>query len=112
MSVRVALERLVRERCVVVGRDAPEGRPCEIVVVVDAEGGLHAYRNECMHIAIPLALFAESMFHEETLLCGTHGARYRLEDGYCFEGPCIGQSLERLPLEVEGEFVRIRIETP
>ena len=27
------------------------------------------------------------------------GARYRLSDGYCFEGPCEGESLE--PIEIE-----------
>lgn len=110
VSITIDLERLERERCVVIGRENHGKGAVEVVVVLDELGTAHAYRNECMHVAIPLAILSESMFRENTLLCATHGARYRLEDGYCFEGPCLGQSLERLPIEFDGSVVRIRID--
>jgi nitrite reductase/ring-hydroxylating ferredoxin subunit len=36
----------------------------------------------------------------DELVCVTHGARYRSEDGHCVSGPCLGQSLKKLPIEV------------
>ncbi len=109
LSLELSLARLRAERCVLMARPTDAGgRPVEAVVVLTESGEPHAYRNECMHIAIPLALFAESVFVDESLLCATHGARYRLEDGYCYEGPCLGQSLERLPLTIDGDRIRIR----
>jgi nitrite reductase/ring-hydroxylating ferredoxin subunit len=107
----VELARLQLERCVLTGSDEnPTGRAYEIIVVLDGDGEPHAYRNECEHIAVPLALFVDSMFVADSLLCATHGARYRLEDGYCFEGPCVGQSLTRLPLVVDGGVVRVVVD--
>jgi nitrite reductase/ring-hydroxylating ferredoxin subunit len=32
------------------------------------------------------------------LLCTTHGAQFRPEDGYCFRGPCKGRRLAPLQL--------------
>ena len=50
------------------------------------------------------------------LSCGTHGARFRFEDGYCLAGPCKGQSLRRLEIAVEaGEIVLLeepKVQTP
>jgi len=40
------------------------------------------------------------------LVCSTHGAVFRPEDGYCLAGPCAGESLEPVPVEVrEGRVV-------
>ena len=107
----VELARLRAERCVLTGsEDTPTGRAYAVIVVLDAGDRPHAYRNECEHIAVPHALFADSMLVDESLLCATHGARYRLHDGYCFEGPCTGQSLARLPLVIDGDVVRIDVD--
>jgi hypothetical protein len=32
------------------------------------------------------------------LLCATHAASFRIEDGFCIAGPCVGGSLEKLEL--------------
>ena len=37
----------------------------------------------------------------ENLLCATHGARFRIEDGFCVAGPCPGASLTPVPVAVE-----------
>ena len=37
-------------------------------------------------------------------MCGTHGARYRLDDGMCVEGPCLGKALESVVVEVAHEL--------
>lgn len=110
MIHRCPLARLREERVVLLGpEDGAIGRPIAVIVALDEHGSPHAYRNECMHIAIPLGIFAESILDAGTLLCGTHGARYRIEDGACFEGPCLGIPLERLPLVIEGDEVRVEL---
>lgn len=32
------------------------------------------------------------------LVCGTHGATYRMHDGYCVDGPCEGMALQSLTI--------------
>ena len=33
----------------------------------------------------------------------THGARFDIESGKCVRGPCVGESLEALPLMLDAE---------
>lgn len=42
--------------------------------------------------------------------CASHGALFRIEDGYCVIGPCTGQSLRPLAIRVEDGQVLARIE--
>lgn len=81
------------------------GRPREAVVVVAADGKPRVYLNECKHIPIPLDAGTAQLLDDESgmLFCGTHGALYRLEDGYCTAGPCMGESLDVLPFQVDAE---------
>ena len=71
----------------------------------DADGALRAYRNLCKHLPILLDAGSGQYLTPDgrELLCNTHGARYRREDGLCVHGPCMGASLEEVPLLVEGD---------
>ncbi|MEM8609408.1 MAG: Rieske (2Fe-2S) protein [Myxococcota bacterium] len=75
------------------------GLPIMALVLRDPGGVLRAYRNLCRHLPVPLDGGTGQLFTDDGkhLLCGTHGATYRLTDGYCTEGPCEGLSLHRLP---------------
>ena len=79
------------------------GRPRQAIVVRTGDGVLLAYRNECKHIPIPLDLFRGDFLDESRkhLVCVTHGALYRVEDGVCVAGPCDGESLDPLPIQIE-----------
>ncbi len=33
----------------------------------------------------------------DRIVCSTHGAEFRIEDGFCLRGPCAGRSLEAVP---------------
>ena len=84
-----------------------KGPPRQALVLRDAGGKLHCYLNLCRHLPIPLDGGSRVYLapDEQHLLCGTHGALYRLEDGVCVEGPCVGAALFRLPLlERDGEL--------
>jgi len=85
------------------GQDA-DGLPVMVLLLRDESGTIVAYRNLCQHLPVPLdggtgELLSEDGAH---LVCGTHGATYRLHDGYCVEGPCEGLSLEALHVREDG----------
>ncbi|HSL17359.1 MAG TPA: Rieske 2Fe-2S domain-containing protein [Methylomirabilota bacterium] len=69
-----------------------------------ADGGVHAFKNQCRHLAVPLdgtdpgELWDASRRH---LTCSAHGARYRPDDGLCVAGPPAGSHLKSLPVVVE-----------
>jgi len=64
-------------------------------------GGVFAYLNVCRHQSLALD-FGDAHFFDDAfdaLVCCHHGARYRVEDGTCVEGPCEGGRLTRLGVE-------------
>ena len=78
------------------GRD-PLGIPLSVLVGVSQAGELYAYQNLCKHLPIPLDGGSGDFFagDVDTLRCGTHGALYRVSDGFCTRGPCRGTFLRR-----------------
>jgi nitrite reductase/ring-hydroxylating ferredoxin subunit len=86
-------------------RLAPDayGRPREAIVLIDADRTPRAYLNQCCHLPIPLDAGSRQFVVGGELMCVTHGARYRLEDGLCVAGPCRGDRLTKLDLFVDGE---------
>ena len=89
-------------RPVFVGHDA-EGHPREVLVLATKDGEARAYVNRCQHLPIPLDGGSREFLNGAGthLMCGTHGALYRLDDGYCIEGPCEGTWLESVPLRID-----------
>ncbi len=75
--------------------------------VVRRAGAVRGYVDRCPHTGTPLAVFPDRYFTRERdlLLCATHGALFRPEDGYCVAGPCEGRTLWPWPVVVEGETV-------
>jgi nitrite reductase/ring-hydroxylating ferredoxin subunit len=80
------------------------GPDLEALFVVKQHGVLHAYANSCPHIGTPLDFLPDRFFDRDGkhLLCSTHGARFRVADGYCVEGPCAGKSLQTLTIRIDG----------
>lgn len=74
------------------------------VFVVRRDGTLYGYINSCPHQGTPLDFLPDRFFSSDGrhLLCRTHGAMFRVEDGFCVSGPCAGKSLKRLAFRVEG----------
>lgn len=81
------------------------GQPRSAIVLRDQNGTLRAYLNECQHLPIPLDAGSGLFWNREGthLLCSTHGAIYRPEDGYCEGGPCRGAFLRPLAFSIEGD---------
>ena len=116
VEVRVCREdELVRGvvRTVELGHDA-DGRPIQAMMLRDESGGIVAYRNLCRHLPVPLdggtgELLSADGIH---LVCGTHGAMYRLGDGYCVEGPCEGMALVSLDVRSRGADLYVSLPAP
>jgi nitrite reductase/ring-hydroxylating ferredoxin subunit len=66
------------------------------------DGDIRAYLNFCPHLGIPLNWQPDEFMSMEGthIQCSTHGALFQLEDGYCFSGPCRGESLTPLNIEI------------
>jgi nitrite reductase/ring-hydroxylating ferredoxin subunit len=79
------------------------------IVLLRSGDEVHAYRNRCAHVHIPLN-YETDEFHVmdgDVIMCAHHGAMYRIADGYCFDGPCEGASLAAIPVAVSGDVVLI-----
>src|SRR5271154_1736406 len=86
-----------------------EGAERRDIVVVRKGGNFFAYVNSCPHQAMPLETFPDKFLNEDASLfvCSTHGARFRVEDGYCISGPCEGNKLRALAIGVEGDAISL-----
>ena len=75
-----------------------EGSARRDVILLRCSGALRVYVNSCPHQGSPLETFPDRFLsHDGSLLiCSTHGARFRVDDGYCVSGPCEGKSLRAL----------------
>lgn len=65
------------------------------------------YVNACPHIGLPLEPVPDRFLDRlgQRIVCSAHGARFRVEDGLCLSGPCLGEALEAVPARVEGGAV-------
>lgn len=85
------------------------GADGELPLLVAHDGaGFRAYVNRCPHTGVNLD-WNPDVFMDATgrhLQCATHGALFRVQDGYCFHGPCYGQGLTPASIRVEaGEIL-------
>jgi len=67
------------------------------------------YVNSCPHIGVPLDFAPDRFLSTDGshILCATHGARFRIEDGECFGGPCVGDVLEAVPARIVDGMIRV-----
>ncbi len=79
------------------------------VVVLRRGDAVTAYRNRCPHRGTPLDLRPDDFLDREGkhIVCATHGAIFRKEDGECIAGPCTGDRLEPIAARVENGIVLV-----
>ena len=76
--------------------------------VVRFEGVPYAYVNQCAHVSVELDWNEGDFFtaQQDFLICATHGAHYRPDNGFCVMGPCKGKSLKPLKvIEQNGQII-------
>ena len=69
------------------------------LVAVRRGGQVFVYLNSCPHLGVPLEVLPDRFLdgRREYVVCALHGARFRIEDGFCVSGPCAGDALEAVP---------------
>jgi nitrite reductase/ring-hydroxylating ferredoxin subunit len=75
--------------------------------IVKASKGVAAYVNYCPHAGHPLNFRPDKFLTPDRslILCGSHGALFTRDEGLCVAGPCPGQKLTPIPVEVVDGFV-------
>lgn len=75
--------------------------------VVRRGGEVKGYVNECPHAFTPLETWPDRFLTRggDQILCSTHGALFRIDDGLCTAGPCAGRALLPVPVMVADGMV-------
>lgn len=85
----------------------PNNRGRDRIVLVRQGSKVFGYINNCPHYdRAPLGWKKDSFLSGDGghIMCAAHGALFRITDGLCEIGPCLGQSLVPVELEVvEGQ---------
>jgi nitrite reductase/ring-hydroxylating ferredoxin subunit len=78
-------------------------------ILINHRGNYYAYVNRCRHMPTPLDFIRDEFFSDDGryLQCYTHGALYDFASGVCVSGPCKGESLYRLPVQVDRDEVLV-----
>lgn len=61
------------------------------------------YVNSCPHIGVPLDWAPDRFLSTDgsRIVCSTHGAEFTIETGLCTHGPCLGDRLEGVMIEIK-----------
>lgn len=84
----------------------PRGR--DRVLLVRKGDDVFGYINNCPHYdRAPLGWKKDEFLNgaKDRIMCSAHGALFRIEDGICEIGPCLGQALTPIRITVEGGLV-------
>ncbi|HYW75633.1 MAG TPA: Rieske 2Fe-2S domain-containing protein [Gammaproteobacteria bacterium] len=85
-----------------------EGKEAFRVFVVRRDDMVFAYVNRCPHFGVPLDSGRDRFLNldDTRIFCTQHCAEFRIEDGYCMDGPAQGHSLDPVPIRVAcGEVI-------
>ena len=67
------------------------------------------YVNACPHLGVPLDWIPDRFLTADgrRIVCATHGAEFAPADGVCLRGPCLGDRLEAVMIEVHDGVVLV-----
>ena len=87
------------------------GRKTQSVFLVHKNGEFFAYYNQCPHTGVNLEWQEDQFldFDKELIQCATHDALFSIDTGECVAGPCAGDHLQPVPLEITGDEIRLDI---
>jgi nitrite reductase/ring-hydroxylating ferredoxin subunit len=68
---------------------------------------VYAYENACPHTGGPLDWMPDQFLDDERklIVCATHAALFRVNDGYCVARPCAGARLRAVAVEIDDKAV-------
>ncbi|MEQ8289497.1 MAG: Rieske 2Fe-2S domain-containing protein [Gammaproteobacteria bacterium] len=93
---------------------------CEILVhgepvqcfLVYHQAQVYSYINRCPHTGVNLNWQPHQFLDisEQLIQCATHGALFRIDNGLCIRGPCLGASLVPVRHEIVGHKIYLHID--
>lgn len=71
--------------------------------VVRRGDAVYAYRDWCPHQGVPMAWRKDAYLNGDRtrIVCAAHGAQFEIETGRCTLGPCLGDSLQPVAVQVD-----------
>ena len=78
--------------------------------LVRAGEAVRGYEDRCPHAGMPLAMLPDRYLTREgdLIVCTSHGALFRPQDGLCVGGPCAGRRLTPWAVTVDSGVVWTR----
>ena len=88
------------------------GQPRDVFVVRRGER-VFGYLNSCPHTGGPLDWVPGQFLNldKDYIQCATHDALFQLHDGVCVAGPCKGDCLAVVPVDIEAGVVVMLADT-
>ncbi|MBN8907159.1 MAG: Rieske 2Fe-2S domain-containing protein [Rhodospirillales bacterium] len=70
---------------------------------------VHVYVNSCPHIGVPLDWMPGRFLSADGrhIICATHGAEFTVATGECISGPCRGDFLEPVTIQIKDGVVYV-----
>lgn len=81
----------------------PAGSGRDTLFIVRQGEQLHAWRNACPHVdGAPMAWRKDAYLNgaRDRIVCYAHGAQFDIASGECLLGPCLGQHLTPVAVNV------------
>jgi nitrite reductase/ring-hydroxylating ferredoxin subunit len=90
------------------GFGPPEGGFTGLFAVRRGEE-VYVYVNSCPHIGVPLDWVPDRFLTADggRIVCATHGAEFNIADGLCLRGPCFGDRLEAVMIQVKDGVILV-----
>lgn len=79
------------------------------LLIVRKNSIFYGYINRCPHTGVNLEWQPDRFLNPDgdLIQCSTHGAQFRIADGFCIFGPCAGRSLSALDLMQEKNRIKL-----
>ncbi len=78
--------------------------------VVQKDAEYYAYVNHCPHTGAPLDWVEHQFLDRDQRLiqCAMHDALFDIKTGQCLSGPCPGQFLQKLEIEIKEDALYLK----
>ncbi|MFW2373924.1 MAG: Rieske (2Fe-2S) protein [Gammaproteobacteria bacterium] len=75
----------------------------ELLFLIKKDDQIYAYKNKCPHAGVNLEWQPDEFLDQDKALiqCSMHGALFMIESGQCVSGPCYGDHLDSIQLEID-----------
>lgn len=84
----------------------PLGAGQDSILLVRQGASVYGYRDLCPHFGVtplPWRRHAYLNHARDMIVCAAHGALFRIDDGVCVSGPCLGQALTPVQLDIRAD---------